>query len=344
MDDKNRQEKKSLKAEESVHGEAILKNGKSLKFLYWLFGVLFVVVIGVSGYVVYDIKYAFEGEKKEGADIGLLLRETEKIQQKLSKANIDSPAVDEAISEIAQFRFKLQESEQTFTDFNTAYKQLRTAVLELNSRVKALEEVAVKKEQLQKLSKRVDDIKNNRNFYRDGNFILTTAFIQLRQAFIDGRPYEEELKMVRKAGGDQAQISELLSLIGKYAEEGVSNYLELKGKYEKLIDEVMEAADEAGDTSVGGRIVSKLKSLVKVRKLEPDEEDNSVDAILSRAEKAVSNHNLKEAALELKKLKKESEDLYAIVKDWVVMAEVRAKGEEKISNITSNLLAKLGEK
>ena len=147
------------------------------------------------------------------------------------------------------------------------------------------------------------------------NVSLDEALLSMQKAILAGLPFQKALKEYEQAGGDNAP-----AIIKSLAKTGVATQFDLVQTFPQYArrllksDQINEPVKEEG----GLDITKFLKKFVKTRSTSP-QLGNSSDAILSRAEYAVKNGDIKKALEELDQL---PSHLQNEIRDWYMDASI----------------------
>ena len=159
------------------------------------------------------------------------------------------------------------------------------------------------------------------------NVSLNEALLSMQRAILAGLPFQKALKEYEQAGGDNAP-----AIIKSLAKTGVATQFDLVQTFPQYArrllksDQINEPVKEEG----GLDITKFLKKFVKTRSTSP-QLGNSSDAILSRAEYAVKNGDIKKALDELDQL---PSHLQNEIRDWYMDAKNRLEINTAINHLT----------
>lgn len=113
--------------------------------------------------------------------------------------------------------------------------------------------------------------------------VLSLELANLKRVVDRGMPYAEELAQVKKAAGGRIDLAAL----DKYKSDGVPTLPELQKAFQPLSHSIIAAAEQPEGGSVVDRLLAGAKSVVRVRKVNHASDDDSVEAIVSRMDKAL---------------------------------------------------------
>lgn len=124
----------------------------------------------------------------------------------------------------------------------------------------------------------------------DENRALVLAVSQLREATRGSGSFARELEVVRSLVAGDAQTSEILAELTRFAANGVPTVGALRESFDSTAEAIAQAATR-GEGWVE-RTVDRISSLVTVRRTDGRAEEGSVDAKLAAAEQALKEGDL----------------------------------------------------
>ena len=159
------------------------------------------------------------------------------------------------------------------------------------------------------------------------NVSLDEALLSMQRAILAGLPFQKALKEYEQAGGDNAP-----AIIKSLAKTGVATQFDLVQTFPQYARRLLksEQINEPVKEEGGLDITTFLKKFVKTRSTSP-QLGNSSDAILSRAEYAVKNGDIKKALDELDQL---PSHLQNEIRDWYMDAKNRLEINTAINHLT----------
>jgi hypothetical protein len=164
--------------------------------------------------------------------------------------------------------------------------------------------------------------------------VLSLELSNLKRALDRGTGYGAELEEVRKASNGKIDLGPL----DRFKDTGVSTPAQLKAEFRPLINAVLDADVDPADGSVIDRLLSGAKSVVRVRKVNPDSNDTSTEAIVSRIETALNEGRLGDALALAKSLPQRSR---APLDDWIIKVTARDTVDQAIAGVETTLKASL---
>lgn len=116
-----------------------------------------------------------------------------------------------------------------------------------------------------------------------------------------GRPFEQDLQVVKQLAGNNPQLQQSLDRLAPYAQSGVLNRGELQKQFSGLAMDIVTAKAKGEDANVQYRAAQRLNDLVKVRKIDTVEGE-SADAVVNRAQALLNKGDINGAVRELQAL------------------------------------------
>ncbi len=113
--------------------------------------------------------------------------------------------------------------------------------------------------------------------------VMSLELANLKRVVERGLAYSDELAQVKKASGGKIDLAAL----EKYKTEGVSTLPELQKTFQPLTYAIIDAASAPAESGVVDRLLSGAKSVIRVRKVSHSAEDDSVEAVVARMDKAL---------------------------------------------------------
>ena len=191
---------------------------------------------------------------------------------------------------------------------------------------------------LGKLESSVDDVlkaeaDRQRNAER---IVLSLELGNLKRAMDRGGSYAAELAEVRKVAGNRLDLATLQ----RYQSDGLPTVAELTRQFRPLTSAIIDADVDQKDASVVDRLLSGAKTIVRVRKLTPDADDSSVEAIVARIEMALREGRLGDALATARTLPPKT--ITPATRAWLEKIEARQAVETAMAAIDQQLKSSLG--
>ncbi len=176
-------------------------------------------------------------------------------------------------SEISTLRATLKSELGTVArpaDINAAVTPYKDRIANLESNLKALEKLEAQRAEQAK------------------SVVLSLELASLQRSVNTGKPFAEHLGKVKASAGDQADLAAL----DKYAVQGVPTLATLQDSFRPLIHQMLQATKPKTDTSILTQLLDQAKSVVRVRKVNHESDDNSVEAVIARMEENLKTGKL----------------------------------------------------
>lgn len=175
-----------------------------------------------------------------------------------------------------------------------------------------------------------DDRKSNAE-----RIVLSLELGNLKRAMDRGVSYRPELAEVRRVAGDRVDLKAL----ERFQAEGVPTLVTLAKEFEKVANQVVDAAAEQPGASVVDRMLASAKTIVRVRRSEYAADDASAEAVVTRMEAALRDGKLADVLAESKKL---GDKARAPSADWLRKVEARQTVDAALVAIERALKDSLG--
>jgi len=148
---------------------------------------------------------------------------------------------------------------------------------------------------------------------------MLSAFNRLSDKIIGGKPFAAELSAFEEQDSDVAS-SKPVTTLAPYADSGVPSYATLLSSFDESLDQlnILEATPPVG-AGIWDRFVFNLKHLINIRRITSATTENSVDAIVARAEAHLENEEIEAAIAELKSLPDTARSSFA---GWIEDAQL----------------------
>ncbi|CAO3442268.1 mitofilin family membrane protein [Azospirillum largimobile] len=131
---------------------------------------------------------------------------------------------------------------------------------------------------------------------------LVLAAGQLRASLSGGQPFQQDLQAVRALNIADAGVTQPLDAVAPYAAKGIPTRAQLTDRFEPLAGEIVRADIRGEGNGWIDSAVGKLSTLVTVRREGGGVVGTTSDAVVARAEAALSEGNLAKAVEELSTL------------------------------------------
>ncbi|MGE8940668.1 hypothetical protein ACO2I3_02015 [Leptospira interrogans] len=200
---------------------------------------------------------------------------------------------------------------------------LTAAVGAVTTRMGALEQ------NLQGVVKSEDDRKANAE-----RIVLALELGNLKRALDRGGGYAQELAEVGRVAGGKID----LSVLERYKDQGVPTLPELVNSFRPVAYAVVDAANVPAEASTFDRLLQSAKSVVRVRRTDHRPDDTSVEATVSRMERALADGQLTEVVSEARKIPAPAIDA---AEPWLAKVEARAAVDRALASVEEQLKSSL---
>lgn len=218
-------------------------------------------------------------------------------------------------SEISTLRSELTAVARP-ADINAAVTPYKDRIAQLEKNLKALEQAEVERAAQAR------------------SVVLSLELAELERALNSGEPFVTELSKVKASAGSEVELSALES----YAARGVPTLATLQANFRPLIHPMMQASPAGSNESLLSQLVDQAKSVVRVRKVTHDKDDNSVEAVIARLESDLKQGNLQGVLSHAGALPAENK---APAKAWLAQVAARASVDQSLQRLQSELKASL---
>lgn len=130
---------------------------------------------------------------------------------------------------------------------------------------------------------------------------MLLALNEFRNNVGTGRSFDEDLSMMEKMSGADAETKAAIANLAPFAKAGVLSRSGLQSEFKNIAGEIVMAKLKGEDASVKARVMQHFADLVQVRRTD-DITGDSVDAIVARAQLYLDKGDVRAASNELKKL------------------------------------------
>ncbi len=270
-----------------------------------------------------------EGSADASRQIAVLMDRLDRLEKREAQVSgtltgaVDSAALARAVGE-AEARVRDQLARNT-----AEIERSREAASKLAERVAAIEkDVAAKLDAVRKdVASRGDGDRRAGDNNRAAAAVGIAA--RLRQAIDAGGPFVADAALLKPLAAGDPVIAAIHSELGPFAATGVPTRRALAVEFPEIARRV-NAADVADD-SWGERLLSKLKSLVSIRRVGEDTKGMTPEAILARAEAALEAGDLAKSVSEMKTLKSPALDP---ARDWLTRAEAHLAAQGVVDRLS----------
>lgn len=165
---------------------------------------------------------------------------------------------------------------------------------------------------------------------------LVLAAGQLRASLSGGQPFQQDLQAVRALNIADAGVSQPLDAVAPYAAKGIQTRAQLTDRFQPLAGEIVRAGIRGEGNGWIDSAVGKLSTLVTVRREGGGVVGTTDDAIVARAEAALSAGNLGKAVEELSALQGPAAQAAA---PWLADAKARLAADQAVRQLNDRAIA-----
>ena len=165
--------------------------------------------------------------------------------------------------------------------------------------------------------------------------VLSLELANLKRVVDRGIAYSDELAQVKKAAAGKVDLGAL----EKYKSDGVPTLTELQKKFQPLAHAIIDAAEQPENGGVVDRLLAGAKSVVRVRKVNHSSDDDSVEAVVGRMDKALDDGRVGDFMALRAKL---SPAALAPAASFMQKVEARHAVDKALGEIESQLKTSLG--
>ncbi|HYF87158.1 mitofilin family membrane protein [Azospirillum sp.] len=165
---------------------------------------------------------------------------------------------------------------------------------------------------------------------------LVLAAGQLRASLSGGQPFQQDLQAVRALNIADAGVTQPLDAVAPYAAKGIPTRAQLTDRFEPLAGEIVRADIRGEGNGWIDSAVGKLSTLVTVRREGGGVVGTTSDAVVARAEAALSEGNLAKAVEELSTLQGPAAQTAG---PWLADAKARLAADQAARQLNDRAIA-----
>lgn len=266
---------------------------------------------------------------------------TQQMDQRFTRAGEQSEAARALLAQRAQ---SLEQSLKTITEEAASLRSgVDTLKADLDTRIKgaakpsdvqtAVQPLAAKVAALETGMQTVVRSEQDRNATA-GNILLSLELANLKRALDRGGKYADELAAVKALAGPKLD----LAVLEAQSVQGVPSLAALGSELSRLAHEMLDAEAEPANATFAERMVSGLKSVVRVRKVDHKPGDTSTEAVIARMERGLKEGRVGDVIEEAKKLPEKAATPAA---QWLKRLETRAGVDKALAALDASLKTSL---
>ena len=193
------------------------------------------------------------------------------------------------------------------------------------------------REQILTLTERVQSLEARRQQASAGEG-LVVAIGRLHSALVSGRPYDRELRAVKALAADQPALQAELAPLQATADQGLTSDVALHQQFRDLAPEILRADRTRSDASWTDQALGRLSSIITVRRADGDVAGDGADAMLARAEAALTKGDIAQAVAEVEQIQGPAATVAA---PWLAQAQARVAADQAASRLSELTLSRL---
>jgi hypothetical protein len=156
----------------------------------------------------------------------------------------------------------------------------------------------------------------------------------LKRAIDSGQDFADEYDAVNASSSSRLDLKPL----EPFKSTGVPSPAELKQEGRPVLLAALDAGTSNPDASVWERLLTSAKSVVRIRKIDVVDGDESFEAVIARIEKALTENRFDEVLAQARKLPPEA---FAKIDPWLQKVAARHSVDEAIATVENELKAAL---
>lgn len=263
---------------------------------------------------------------------------TQRLDRELASVKNDAAQISQRVDGLKAQGDRLETLMQGLREATTALKaeigremanvaraaDVSTAISPLTSKLSALEQ-------------NVEGVVRNEDERRQNVERIVTALElgNLKRTIERGVGFGPELAEVRRVAGPKID----LSVLERYRERGVPSLGEMEREFKAIAFAIIDADRQPADAHWTEKLIASAKSVVRIRKVDQDADDKTVEGTVARMEQSLKAGRLADVVAEAAKL---SPQARAPAKAWLDKLESRVAVERAISAVEQDLKASLG--
>ena len=266
---------------------------------------------------------AKSGTQRIDRELAGLKTESVRLNERLEASKADGDRAVENLKQAQQESAALKSALETLKSSVAKTSDVTSAVIPVTEKLVTLEA------NLQNVLKSEEDRRSNAE-----RIVLSLELQNLKRALDRGQKYGPELAEVEKAANGKID----LGVLEKFKDQGVPTLPDLARDYRTTANALIDADADSADGSVVGRLIAGAKSVVRVRKVNHNAEDNSAEAIAGRMELALKEGRLSDVIEEAKVLSPKAKDSAA---PFLEKVAARASVDSSVAQIEKQLKSSL---
>ena len=169
---------------------------------------------------------------------------------------------------------------------------------------------------------------------------IVLAVALFREALANGQPFEKVFQSLKAESGGDPAVKAAAILLEKYASTGIPTLADLRERFDDIAGKIVTASKALEEHGWMERAANRIRSLVAWRRVDQKGEDDSVDAVVARAEKHLKAGDLT-AAVEAVKGLMGNPKIAPVAEPWLADAKGRLAAERAVQALYVHALALL---
>jgi hypothetical protein len=253
-----------------------------------------------------------------------------RLSQTLEKLKADQTRVDKSVQaaqeEAGRVASGLEELKQTLERQTPTFakaEDISAAVAPVSGRISSIEE------NLESIISQDSARQSNAE-----RIVTALELGNLKRAIDSGKGFTNEFEAVSAASSGRLNLKPL----EPFKSGGVPSLTQIKKEARPALFSALDAASTSANSSVWDRMLANARSIVRVRKTDVAEGDESAEATVARIDKHLEENNLAEVLSEVRKLPPEAA---AKLTAWTEKVAARQSIDEALATIENELKAAL---
>mgnify|MGYP005635868433 FL=1 len=163
--------------------------------------------------------------------------------------------------------------------------------------------------------------------------VTVLSVAQLRDAVQSGEAYADSMVSLRAIAETDLALKAPLLILEKQAKSGTPTLAALSDGFSRLAGKIVAVGGTSTDSGWLDRAVSRISSLVSLRRIDGGGDPNSVETIVAHIETRLGKGDLIAAVKSADDLKKVSGQAHEIAKPWLSRAKGRLNAERALASL-----------
>ncbi|MCE3231923.1 MAG: Mitochondrial inner rane protein [Rickettsiaceae bacterium] len=279
------------------------------------FNLLFTMIVITWLIMGLDILINMVGRK----NLDAISAQNDEIGLTIASLKLKQEILDNKLASLSQQATSTETSyspqAETGTTNNQVIEQITTDSGAIKEGISGINErTAILEAKIDEVSNKLDQADSN-NLSND----MVLSAVRLRDAVRDSHNFSGELSTLHNLAENNAELTELLQGLDKYAQSGVPSVVTIKEEFDPIAHQILTLArSQKANPSLMDKVMIQLSSLVNVTKIDANAQGNQIEDVIARAYNDLIQDDLASAIKELSTL---PADTKAIAKNWIEKAE-----------------------